>query len=206
MRTYIKCIVFVLFCTIIACNKEASLSEYKYSNNDPLINCEGLDTKLWNEAIYSFEEDIKYYYSSRYNPDGKLDLVYSEFLVRSLKGIVPFEDFVSPHTFEVFKVLKTKAELWNIESSVSKLNYESSLLKCIASYVQNNDLKTTLNALLSTHSMNPRLFNDPLTTNRNLKISNDSGLRAYAAFDLFYARLFDVDETKIKERPKIKHF
>ena len=76
-------------------------------------------------------------------------------------------------------------------------------MDCIAQNITNPDLKTTLNALLSTNSMNPKLFGAPLSTNYSLTLS-DKYLAAYVAFDLFYAKLFDVDFSKVeKEKQKV---
>ena len=82
----------------------------------------------------------------------------------------------------------------------------SALMDCIAQNITNPDLKTTLNALLSTNSMNPKLFGAPLSTNYSLTLS-DKYLAAYVAFDLFYAKLFDVDFSKVeKEKQKVQRY
>ena len=196
-------IIFTLF-TFLSCKNENTLSEYKYSDQETLLNCDSPDSKLWNEAIYSFENDIMTFYANNhYSKDGDLYLFYSEYVVRYIKSMVAYEDLISPHTLEVFNVLKTKPELWNLENTVSKLNYYSPLFNCIATNVQDNDLKTTLNALLTTRSMSPRMFTSPLST-QSRTIANDPYLRAYVAFDLFYAKLFDIDVSKVKDRePKL---
>lgn len=201
MKTYFKLIVFLLVCTFSSCKNEATLSEYKFSDQETVLNCEGQDSKLLNEALYAFEEDIKTYYANNYTKNGELYLFYSEFIVRYIKNLVPYEELVTPHTLEVFNVLKTKTELWNPENTVSKLNYYNPFFNCIAANVQDKDLKTTLNALLTTHSMSTRLFVSPLTT-QSRTVADDPYLRAYVAFDLFYAKLFDIDVTKVKERVK----
>ena len=196
---------YLLFTILVLSCGEATLSEYKFADRDPVLNCDDFDNKLLNEALFSFEDDIRTFYRKRYNPEGKLGLVYSEFLSHSIQGTVPFQDLVTPHTLEVFNVLKTKKELWDTESKVSKLNYYSPLFGCIASNIKNNGLRTTLNALVSTHSMSPRLFNDPLLGKYPI-VEIDKYLGAYVAFDLFYAKLFDIDPTKVKERELINFY
>ena len=205
MKPIIKSIIILILCTFLSCKNNNTLSEYKYSDQETLLNCDSPDAKLWNEALYSFENDIRIFYANNhYNKDADLYLFYSEFVVRYIKNMVAYEDLISPHTLEVFNVLKTKPELWNLDNTISKLNYYSPLFNCIAANVQDKDLHTTLNALLSTHSMSPRMFTSPLST-QSRTVANDPYLRAYVAFDLFYAKLFDIDVSKIKDRePKLE--
>ena len=204
MKLIIKYFGLISMFTLMCCG-EATLSEYKFADRNPVLQCGDLDNKLLNEALFSFEDDIKTFYRSKYNPEGKLGLVYSEFLSRSIQGTVPFQDLVTPHTLQVFNVLKTKKELWDTENKVSKLNYYSPLFGCIASNIKDSGLRTTLNALLSTHSMSPKLFNDPLIGKYPI-VETDKYLGAYVAFDLFYAKLFDIDPTKVKERELINYY
>ena len=205
MKPIIKSIFILILCSFLSCKNQNTLSEYKFSDQETLLNCDSPDIKLWNEAIYSFENDIRIFYANNYySKDGELYLFYSDFIVRYIKDKVTYEDMISPHTLEVFNVLKTKPELWNLENSVSKLNYNSLLFNCIVVNVQDKDLNTTLNALVSTKSMSPRLFSSPLST-QSRTVANDPYLRAYVAFDLFYAKLFDIDASKVKDRePKLE--
>lgn len=210
MKTKFKLFTFLLTLIIVNCNNEKTLTEYRFSDQDPVLDCiepgtDGLDNKLLNEALFSFEDDIKTFYRNKYNPEGKLDLVYSEFFARSVKGRVPFEDLVTPHTMEVFNVLKSKKEIWNPDNSENRLNYYNSFFSCIAANVEDKDLKTTLNALVSTHSMSQRLFIEPLMAKYRI-VPTDNYLRAYTAFDLFYSRLFEIDPTKVKERILIEYY
>ncbi len=204
MKLIVKYYGLISIFTLVSCG-EATLSEYKFAERDPVLNCDDFDNKLLNEALFSFEDDIRTFYRTKYNPEGKLGLVYSEFLSRSIQGTVPFQDLVTPHTLEVFNVLKTKQELWDTENKVSKLNYYSPFFGCIASNIKDNGLRTTLNALISTHSMSPKLFNDPLIGKYPI-VEIDKYLGAYVAFDLFYAKLFDIDPTKVKERELINYY
>jgi hypothetical protein len=202
MKTKLNLIAFSFLCTVLSCKNETTLSEYKFSDQEMVLNCEGQDSKLLNEALYAFEDNLKTFFKNNYTRNGDLYMFYSQFIPRDVKGMVPYEELMTPHTLEVFNVLKTKKELWNPENTVSKLNYNSSFFNCIATNVQDKDLKTTLNALLATHSMNPRMFTSPLVTQYR-KVADDPYLRAYVAFDLFYAKLFDIDATKVKERENV---
>lgn len=199
MKTHYNFIAILCLSLLLNCKNENTLSEYKFTNREMVLDCDGEDSKLLNEALYAFEDDIRTFYANNYySKDGDLYLFYSDFIVRDIKGMVIYENLISPHTLEVFNVLKSKSEMWNLENNVSKLNYYSPFFNCIAANVEDKNLKTTLNALLSTHSMSPRLFTSPLTTQSRI-VASDPYLRAYVAFDLFYAKLFDIDVTKVKE-------
>lgn len=199
MKANFNLFAFLLVCTLLSCNQDVTLSEYKFSDKAAVINCGGKDSKLFNEALYAFEDDITSFYKNKNNPNGNLPLIYSQFLRNYSGHRINYEELVTPHTLEVFKVLKTRKDLWDPNSSVSKLNYYGSFFNCIATNVQDKNLKPTLNALLTTHSMSPRMFTAPLLTQYRAA-ANDKYLSAYVAFDLFYAKLFDIDPTKVKER------
>mgnify|MGYP001461228709 FL=1 len=193
-------ITLFFLCFTIGCKKENTFTTYEFADKPVALACENLNSKLYNEALYSFENDILNFYGK----DKKsLLLAYSQFIRLSVYGRVNYKNIVSEHTLKVFEALKNDTELWNLENASSHLNYNSALMDCIAVNITNPDLKTTLNALLSTNSMNPKLFGAPLSTNYSLTLS-DKYLAAYVAFDLFYAKLFDVDFSKVeKEKQKV---
>ena len=193
-------ITLFFLCFTIGCKKENTFTAYEFADKPVALACENLNSKLYNEALYSFENDILNFYGK----DKKsLLMAYSQFIRLSVYGRVNYKNMVSEHTLKVFEALKNDTELWNLENASSHLNYNSALMDCIAVNITNPDLKTTLNALLSTNSMNPKLFGAPLSTNYSLTLS-DKYLAAYVAFDLFYAKLFDVDFSKVeKEKQKV---
>lgn len=199
MKTNFKLFAFLAVSILLSCKQEVTLSDYKFSDKPTVLDCGDKDSKLYNEALYAFEDDITSFYKNKNNPNGNLGLIYSQFLRYSDANRINYEELVTPHTLEVFNVLKTKKDLWNMESSVSKFNYYGSFFDCIAAHIQNQNLKPTLNALLTTRSMSPRMFTAPLITQYRAA-AEDKYLSAYIAFDLFYAKLFDIDPTKVKER------
>ncbi|MBC3757587.1 hypothetical protein H7U19_04180 [Hyunsoonleella sp. SJ7] len=203
MKQKLNLIVFLIVITFCSCEKKAkekTLSDYKFAEKGIVLNCDGFDAKLLNEALFSFEEDIIAHYGKD-NPN--VTRAYSQFVSYATRNRVKYSEVVSPHTVEIFEVLKTKSELWNPNSAKSKLNYDSPVFKCIVDNISDNNLKTTLNALLTTNSMSPKLFGPALQSKYSLAI-RDKYLSAYMAFDLFYAKLFDVDLNQVKEKPKAK--
>ena len=187
--------VITLVISFVSCKEEkVTLAEYKYTDKGVVLTCKNIDSQLYNEALFAFENDMINFYSN-----GKPSIVraYSQFVRQAVSGRIKYEEMVSPHTVKVFNVLKSEPDLWDATNPNSHLNYKSNIFQCIASNIQSKDLSTTLNALVSTNSMSPKLFGSPLTSNYSQAVK-DKYLSAYMAFDLFYAKLFDVDLSKVK--------
>ncbi|WP_445956470.1 hypothetical protein [Yeosuana sp.] len=201
MKTKFYLMTLLCLFTLFSCKQNNTFTDFKYADQPVVLNCENLNSKLYQEALYSFENDIANFYSKDKN---SLSRSYSQFIRASAFNQVKFTEIVSPHTLQVFEALKKDSDLWNSNNSTDHFNYKSSLMNCIAKNIGDKDLKTTLNALLSTNSMSSKLFNAPLISNYG-SVINDKYLATYVAFDLFYARLFDVDFTQIKaEKPQAK--
>lgn len=204
MKTqFFKLFLFTLTISLISCKKENTLSEFKFADKGLVLSCENVNSKLYSEAIFAFENDILNFYGKN-NPNASLLQAYSQFIRNAIYGRLKYEDIVSPHTLKVFKVLKNENDLWSANNPKSYLNYNSALVNCISINMQNADLKTTFNALLKTNSMSPKPFGAPLMSNyRN--VVKDKYLAAYVAFDLFYAKLFNMDLSKVNsEKPTQK--
>lgn len=204
MKTnFLKLFVITLAVSFISCKNENTLSEYKYADKGLVLSCENVNSKLYSEALFAFENDILNYYKKN-NPNSSLLQAYSQFLRNAVYGRLKYEDIVSPHTAKVFEALKKEDKLWVANNKNSNLNYNSPLIKCIGINMQNKDLKTTFNALIGINSMSPRLFGAPLMSNYR-DLLKDKYLAAYVAFDLYYAKLFnkDLSNTNI-EKPEQK--
>ena len=199
MNAKLKLIVFTACLGLASCEKnEQPFNDYKFSEKGIVLNCDNLDTKLYNEALFAFENDVMTFYGKD-NPNQVR--AYSQFVRSAVNNRVKYTDMLSPHTVKVFEALKKDNSLWDANNPNSHLNYNSPFFKCIGDHIQNKDLKTTLNALVSTNSMSPKLFGTPLMSMYSLAI-RDKYLAAYVAFDLFYAKLFDVDLTQVNmEKP-----
>ena len=191
MKTYLKFSIILLIMAVFTnCKNDPKLSEYKYSEKEFQVNCENIDLDLIKEAVYSFEEDITNYFP----PKGRESLLqaYPRVVNYGQNSSANFTKIPSPHTQEIFEILKTDTELWNLDGENKSLNYNHELVKCIANNLTDKDLKTTFNALITTNSMSAKLFREPLKRNAYLAI-NDIYLATYIALDMYYAKLFDMD-------------
>ena len=199
MNSYLKPLsILLVFIIFTSCKKEATLSEYKYADK-LYFNCDGVNSDLFREALYSFEEDI----TKQYARNGRQNLTqaYGQAITAGIYGRGKYNEMVSPHTKEIFELLKTQTNLWNTDGKIKTLNYNHDLVKCIAKNITNEDIKTTFNALLSTNSMSPKLFGEAMRRQSNLAIK-DKYLATYIALDMFYAKLFNVDLNAPKEGNK----
>lgn len=195
MNSHLKLIAFLLVFTFFSCKKDNTFTEYKFADNGIVLTCDNVNSKLYSEALFSFEKDILDFYGKS-RPNSSQIQAYSQFIRTAIGGRTKYEDIVSAHTIKVFEALKNETNLWDANNQKSHLNYNSPLIKCISNNIKNKDLKITLNSLLTTNSMSSRLFGSPLLSNyRN--IASDKYLATYVAFDLFYAKLFDIDLTTI---------
>jgi hypothetical protein len=196
MKTSFKFFILLIFINFWSCKKQL---DYKYSDKEDFLKCDGINNQIYKEALFSFENDLKNYHG---NPNSDITSSYYSFLFRVLNGTIKPESFVSPHTLLVFEALKEDKELWNLESKRSKLNYSSAIIKCISKNIQDKDTKTTFNALLSVNSMDPKTFGISLTP-KYKELVSDKHLALYVALDFIYAKLFDIDETKVMEKENV---
>lgn len=199
---FFKLFFIALTISLMSCKNENTLSEYKHADKGLVLSCENVNSKLYSEALFTFENDILTYYG-RNNPNASLIQAYNQFIRNAVYGRIKYTDMVSPHTVKVFEALKNENKLWDANNPKSYLNYKSSLVKCIAINMQNADLKTTFNALLDTNTMSPKPFGAPLMSSYRFALQ-DKYLAAYIAFDLFYAKLFDVDLSEVSKKPEQK--
>lgn len=186
-------LTFIALClTFFNCKEEtASFTNYKYADEENVIVCENVDSKLYMEALLYFEDDI----TSYYDPKTKdLRRSYSFFTRDALGNKAKYQDILTPHTMEVFEALKNDKDLWTNNS----INYNSDLFTCLGNNFRIPGLQTTFKVLVSTNSMRPELFGAPLL--KHVKNAHeDRYIATYVAFDLFYAKIFDIDPTTITE-------
>jgi hypothetical protein len=175
---------------ILSCKKEATLSEFKYSENDYPVTCDNADLDLIKEAVFSFEDDITAHFANKGTKN--LSQAYSRTVNLALYGRAKYNEIVSPHTIEIFNILKGDKQLWKVDGATKTLNYNSEFIKCLGTNLSDKDLKTTFNALLTTNSMSSKLFGEPLRRKAYLAV-RDKNLATYIALDMYYAKLFDLD-------------
>lgn len=202
MKSSFKILSFLLILIVFSsCKKETTLSEYKYTDKEYPVQCESANTDLIKEALYSFEEDIMNHFGK--NANKNLSQAYSRTINLGTYGRLKYEEMVSPHTLEIFKILKENTNLWKTEGNTKTLNYNSDLIKCLAENISDKEIKTTFNSLLITNSMRVDLLGAELRRKSGFALK-DRYLATYIALDYYYAKLFNIDFVKTKKTEVVK--
>lgn len=190
MKTTIKLFFLAVIFNLSSCKQNTTFSDYQYADKPQVIKCSNdVDSKLLNEALYAFENDIANHFDkNRQN----VNSAYPPYIrqVASNRAI-PYTTFVSEHTVAVANALKGTSLYKN-----GKLNYQSKTITCLAENMQEGGLKTTFNALLATNSMSKQLYGPALQTEA-IKVSKDKNLAMYVALEYFYAQLNNIDFTNV---------
>ena len=62
MTTKFYFIILFILCFATSCKKENTFKEYEFADKPAVLECNNLNSKLYNEALYSFENDILNFY------------------------------------------------------------------------------------------------------------------------------------------------
>ena len=196
----IKSIVLALASVIVfSCNqtKEEQATpeiDYKFTSDKTtnIENCSDKDLKLLDEALLTFENNIK----TKYNVnDRNINRAYMGFLNDTRINRINLSAMATKHTKTVFDALKTRNDIW---TENGQLDYNSDIVKCIANNITDKNLKTTFNALLSTNSMDFKMYGEAIRT-KSATLRTDKYLALFLALDLYYAKLHNVDLSNVKE-------
>ncbi|MBD0836506.1 hypothetical protein [Aestuariibaculum suncheonense] len=193
MKSNLNFFAFLLVITFFSCKNGSTFSDFQYAEKPETITCQGLVPNLYKEALYAFEDDIVAFYGKE-KPNNSLTQAYYQFIRDANAKRVNYSGIASEHTLKIFEALKNEGDLWDAENPNSHLNYKGTLMSCVATNIHDESLKTTMNALISTNSMSPKLFGAPLMSSYR-SILSDKYLATYVAFDLFYANLFNLNKT-----------
>lgn len=192
-QTTFKLFTLLLLVTVSSCDQAKKL-DYKFAESPKVLACDFPNIDLYNEAIYSFENDLINTYDMRYKSGPK---AYSSFINVYMRGGLKVEDIASEHSLKIAQLLKEENDLWATNNGETTLNYSHPLTDCMINNIKTTSLKQTINALLSTNSMRPNLILAPLSSSARV-MQGDGSLKAYVAFDFFYAKLLDSKLEDLK--------
>ncbi|MGB1308288.1 MAG: hypothetical protein ACPG6B_05215, partial [Oceanihabitans sp.] len=189
MKSTIQLLLVAFIFTLTACkNQGTSFSDYKYADKPEIIKC-NVESKILNEALYAFENDIQNQYDKNLN---SINHAYNSFARQiNSRRPIPFKEFISKHTITVAKALQETDIFIN-----GKVNYQSEAISCLAENMVDSDIKTTFNALLTTNSMSRDLFGPALQAYSS-KVASDKHLGLYMALEYFYAEAVKIDYTDV---------
>jgi len=188
----IKLLLLLLMFNLVNCKKEnntSSISEYQYADQPQTINCSSADSKLLNEALYTFENDIVNFYDAKQKTVVR---AYNAFTRKAVSNKKPaFEEFVSEHSVNIGKAISATGIF-----KAGGLDYNNDLIRCIGDNMAKGDLKTTFNALLTTNSMNKTLYG-PALIGQASSMGKDKYLGLYVALEYFYSEINKIDFSQI---------
>ncbi|WP_417235981.1 hypothetical protein [Bizionia paragorgiae] len=198
MKTLLLKSTLILFTlSLLTCKNEGRIT-YKYAEQPDLITCDLKNADLYNEAVYSFENDILTQLDE--SNQGLLQ-AYKKFILLTLYGHLKVEDIASEHSLKLAKQLKKDKQLWMETAGARSLNHEGLLMDCITNTVKDKDLQTTFNALLSTNSLNPRTILTPLRNNP-IHLLTDGSVKSFMAFEYYYPALMDIEASQLTAKDK----
>lgn len=191
IKNLIICCIFIAITS--ACTESL---EYKYADKPIQVTCPGANEKLLNEALYSFFDDVTVYYRSKSNDPSDSGMstyeAYANFVYGGALGEVDYKTMVSQHTRDVMKALKKEKQLWDRKPAMSNLNYKSEFVNCTINNIKDEDIRTSIQALITANSMTPKLLADRFRMLIKPAL-DDPNFGMYIALDTYYQYLFDLE-------------
>lgn len=184
--------------SIVSCKNDNTnaLSAYNYADKTQVLKCDGVDSKLYSEAYYAFENAILI--SARNNnrrPNFNItaDYALKNFISKS-RGNIKIANYITEESLAIFNVLKTQ-DIWN----GTQLKNSSKITECIGTNISTKEIQGSFNSLRSVESLAPNLMIESITGNRAIRGQyKDKALMTYAALDIYYAKFFNTDFTDVK--------
>jgi len=196
-----KKISTLLFAVILftSCKNKPNI-DYKYQENDDLFDCDAIDMDLIKAAVYAFEDYVENYYFME--PPKSLEKGYYFYWDTSKSDLIPKVEFINPHILEIRDELKKIEGLWIENGIEAKLNMSHPFIKCISDYMVDQELKKIFDVLVQSNTFKNQVFLAPLKRDP-IKFSKDRALVTYLALNTFYARILNLDFTKMDELVQI---
>ena len=189
MRIIVCALALILLASCQEAKKQVTI-DYKFSDKEQSLQCDGQNNALLNEALHSFEDDI----ARNYDPESqRVYNAYAKFIMPGMGGKADYSRLPSDHTKKILEALI--AEKIIVKGGVhSNLNYDHPAVQCIINGIEEFGLKNTINALTSTNGMNPTLF-DTRLRNKGRDAEKKRYMAMYIALDAYYQNLADVEFT-----------
>ncbi|MDE0598534.1 MAG: hypothetical protein OSB51_05110 [Dokdonia donghaensis] len=182
-------VVLLLSVSLISCDDKKELT-LQHSEKESITACGDEDSALLNEALFQFEQDI----TEAYDPEAKrLVSAYGRYLYVGFTGTAEFDRVATCLSIAIYKELLARNILLE-DGGTSNLNYMHPAVQCVINNMEDKDLSTTINALVETNTMNPKLFNSRMRNfGRQAKDQRVTAL--YVALDAFYQHLAPVAQV-----------
>ncbi len=192
--TFNNCIVVLMAITLLSCQQNLT---YKYSDKEEVFNCASVNTALYSEALYAFEDYILEHYVA--NPPNTPSQAYAFYWEIAVRDLMPALELIDDHMIQIIEVLKKDETLWTETNGQISLNPEHPLLTCIQENMINDNSKEILKNLLETKTFRPEIFKTHIGY-QGKNLINDKALATYFALNNFYAKVLNVDFNTIERK------
>jgi hypothetical protein len=168
--------------------------EYKYQDRELGIDCPGLDSKLAQEAYYSFRDDLAEYTMKNMVEIDHHNYPFSLalFVFKGAEGTADFKNIISPHTIKILDELKKETQLWDLQSDKSNLNYHSEFINCLIEGIKNDEVREAILSFRDVQAQNPKTFAE-LYRIRIVDADKDNYFTTFLAFEIYYQYLYDIE-------------
>lgn len=184
-------IYFVVLLLLNGCDS-VKKPEYRFQNEKNLFLCNGTDMETVKEAVYVFEDYITEHYAFLSKTVGE---GYHNYIKLLLDDRSPASEFFSEYLIEFKDYLKTRDEFWVEKNGQLRLNYDNELVSCIINNIQDEQIRKTIDALVSSNTARPELLGPVLYRNRTM-MTEDRALATYVVFETFFPKLFYMDSPE----------
>lgn len=185
--------LFIVTMLLVSCTQ----LEYKYSDKETPLDCETINTELYKEALFAFEDYLLEHYVA--NPPNTMQQAYAFYWEIAIRDLMPAVELIDEHMISIIQALKKEKELWVKLEGKSTLNPKHPVMRCIQENIINEDSKSVLKNLLDTNSFRPDIFKTHIDYQAK-NLINDKALASYFAFNNFYAKVLETDFNEIDRK------
>lgn len=172
---------------------------YKYNQNLQPVSCTQLDKDLMHEALYSFEQDIAAHYNFRgFDPAEPMYIHngYSTYVYGGATNTAPFLDIYTEHSKQILIVLEDIDGLFYMVDGQYDLNYEHPYMQCVIENIANDDLRVSIQSLLTAGSYDTNLMASPFRK-KAVESAKDKNLAMFMALATYYKNLLNKNVHQI---------
>ncbi len=192
---------FALFTFLLSCKQEIKL-EYKYQEKPQNITCKGEDKALMHEALYSFQDDINEHFKDKGTGEKNIAKAYARYIYRGTLGQIDYGYISSKHTRDILKkILSEDKDLFTKQNGKTVLNFNNKYVKCLVNNIKNEEIKRIIQNLNTVNDMRVELLVEPYRINVK-DVHVDQNFAMLVALQTYYARLADIDLSKMAENIK----
>ncbi len=184
-------LLIVIITTVLGCSEPFP---YKYQNEEQIIECSQIDSKLTHEALYSFKNDISKYYLKEIQDKDYLNFIhsYNQYIYSGAMGDVKFKEIISPHTLLVVNELKKDKDLFINVNGKSTLNYQTEFVKCLINNIKTEEIKNKIINLIEVDYLSPEIMAENYRRT-SMDTHIDPNYLMFVVLDTYYLRLLDLE-------------